>query len=66
MILGDFELEAAPRNVIIFSDRNGNEPYTDWIDHLKDKINQQRIRTRVRRLEQGNFGDHESVGGWRL
>lgn len=55
-------MEATPRNVIIFSDENGYEPYTDWIDNLKDKQHQQRIRARVRRLEQGNFGDHQPVG----
>lgn len=62
MILGEVELEVITRNVLIFSDKNGYEPYTDWIDNLKDKQNQQRIKARVRRLEQGNFGDHRPVG----
>ncbi|MBX2809746.1 MAG: type II toxin-antitoxin system RelE/ParE family toxin [Cellvibrionaceae bacterium] len=51
-----------PRRLIVYSDRQGNEPYTHWINTLKDKLGQRRIRSRLRRLEAGLFGDCESVG----
>lgn len=50
------------KKVIVYADENGNEPYNSWIDGLKDKKNQQRIRTRVRRLGEGLYGDCEPVG----
>ncbi|MBV6449015.1 type II toxin-antitoxin system RelE/ParE family toxin [Nitrosomonas sp.] len=50
------------KHIIIYADENGHEPYLYWIDGLKDKKNQQRIRTRIRRLGEGLYGDCESVG----
>lgn len=50
------------KKVIVYADENDNEPYNSWIDGLRDKRNQQRIRTRARRLEQGLYGDCEPVG----
>lgn len=32
------------KQVIIYADRNGHEPYCNWIDNLKDKKGQQRNR----------------------
>lgn len=37
--------------------------YTAWLDGLKDRQDALRISARVLRIEQGNFGDHHSVGG---
>jgi len=50
------------KNLIIYQDGNGNEPFTDWLNHLRDKQGRRRILTRLRRLEQGNYGDCEAVG----
>lgn len=50
------------KQIIIYADENGHEPYRSWIDGLKDKKNQQRIRTRIRRLGEGLYGDCDSVG----
>lgn len=50
------------KHIIIYADENGHEPYLYWIDGLKDKKNQQRIRARIRRLGEGFYGDCESVG----
>jgi putative addiction module killer protein len=40
----------------------GQVPFEDWYDSLRDKVTQVRIRRRLDRLELGNFGDTESVG----
>ncbi|SDX03873.1 type II toxin-antitoxin system RelE/ParE family toxin [Nitrosomonas communis] len=50
------------KQIIIYADENGHEPYRSWIDGLKDKKSQQRIRTRIRRLGEGLYGDCNSVG----
>ncbi len=41
---------------------NGVEPFTDWLNGLRDKAAQARIRVRLRRVGAGNFGDCEPVG----
>ena len=50
------------KQIIIYADKNGHEPYLNWIDNLKDKKNQQRIRARIRRLAEGLYGDCHSMG----
>ena len=50
------------KQIIIYTDENGSEPFRNWIDDLKDKKNQQRIRARIRRLGEGLYGDCDSVG----
>lgn len=45
------------KTVIVYSDKTGREPFTRWLNTLKDPITCRRIFTRLRRLEQGNFGD---------
>ncbi len=50
------------KQIIIYADKNSHEPYRNWIDNLKDKKNQQRIRARIRRLAEGLYGDCDSVG----
>ena len=47
----------------IYQDRNGNEPFLEWISAIRDKTTAARIRSRLRRIEEsGNLGDHRSVG----
>ncbi|MBB5391275.1 MULTISPECIES: type II toxin-antitoxin system RelE/ParE family toxin [unclassified Herbaspirillum] len=41
---------------------DGHEPLSDWLDKLRDKIAQARIRIRLRQIQAGNFGDCEPVG----
>jgi putative addiction module killer protein len=41
---------------------NGDEPFTQWLDALRDKIAQARIHMRLWQMEAGNFGDWEPVG----
>jgi putative addiction module killer protein len=41
---------------------DGQEPVTDWLQSLRDKQAQAKVRIRLMRLEAGNFGDCEQVG----
>jgi putative addiction module killer protein len=38
------------------------EVFDDWLDDLKDRTARARIIIRIRRLANGNPGDHRSVG----
>lgn len=40
----------------------GHEPYTEWLNSIKDKITKARIINGVTKMENGNFGVSESVG----
>ena len=54
--------EAKPKEVKLYEDANGNQPFADWIEGLRDVIGRKRILARIKRLGQGNYGDCESVG----
>ncbi|GHU10965.1 hypothetical protein FACS189449_01470 [Alphaproteobacteria bacterium] len=49
------------REIIIYSTREGREPFSDWIDDLSrdyaDKISKRLLRVLL-----GNFGDFKSLG----
>ena len=45
--------EARPKQVIVYADAQGKEPFTIWLNSLRD---------RVARLVHGNFGDRAPVG----
>ncbi len=47
----------------IFQTKNGKEPFIHWLEKIKDKNTQTRIRQRIRRLEENNSGDFKSLGG---
>lgn len=38
------------------------ELFDAWFESLKDKQTSRRIQARIDRAEEGNFGDHKSVG----
>ena len=40
---------------------NGKEPFKIWFDGLKDKIIKRKIRARILRIEEGNFGDFKCL-----
>ena len=47
----------------IYRTKNGNEPFTEWIEVLKDIIGRAQITNRLNRTVLGNYGDSDSVGG---
>ena len=50
------------KTIIVFSDENGNEPYKTWFENLRDKKGKARIESRLKRLEEGHYGDCAPVG----
>jgi len=50
------------KQVLIYADENGVEPFSLWMKHLKDVAGRNRIITRLDRLAQGHYGDCVSVG----
>lgn len=55
--------EVRPKTVVIYEDKQGNEPFSEWFKGLKDKDGKKRIGARIRRLKQGLSGDCAPVGG---
>ncbi|MGA8054450.1 MAG: type II toxin-antitoxin system RelE/ParE family toxin [Burkholderiales bacterium] len=45
-----------------FQREDGREPVTEWLESIRDKTAQARIRVRLRQLQAGNFGDSRPVG----
>lgn len=45
-----------------YQTENGVEPFTEWLQSVRDKVAQARIRIRLRQIEAGNMGDCEPVG----
>jgi putative addiction module killer protein len=48
--------------VFRYQTASGEEPVTDWLQSVRDKQAQAKVRIRLKRLEAGIFGDCESVG----
>jgi putative addiction module killer protein len=51
-----------PKRLIVYATGDAAEPFTEWIENLRDVIERKRIKARISRLAQGNFGDSEPVG----
>ena len=50
------------KTVIVYRDPAGNEPFTTWLNRLRDPITRRRIIKRLIRLEHGQLGDTKPVG----
>lgn len=48
--------------LIRYQREDKREPFTQWLQAIRDKTAQARVRVRLRQLEAGNFGDIEPVG----
>ena len=51
-----------PREIQIYRTPNGRQPFTEWLESIRDMRTQDRIQARVNRLKFGNFGNSKSVG----
>lgn len=46
----------------IYRTKTDKEPFTAWIESLKDRIGRAQITNRLNRVALGNYGDCEPVG----
>ncbi len=51
------------KTIISYKTQDNEEPFTNWLYSLKDKISQKRILVRLKRVEQGNYGDYKRFSG---
>ena len=51
------------KTLYVYKDSKGREPFTIWLNKLKNATDRRRILMRLRRLEQGNFGDYKHIKG---
>ncbi|MGH3183810.1 MAG: type II toxin-antitoxin system RelE/ParE family toxin [Streptosporangiaceae bacterium] len=45
-----------------YQGEDGREPFTEWLEGLRDKTAQARVRVRLRQMQAGNFGDWGALG----
>lgn len=50
------------KRVIIYQDAAGKEPFTRWLNSLRDPVTRRRILKRLHRIEGGHYGDNKRVG----
>ena len=55
-------MDALPISVIVYRDAAGNEPFTNWLNNLRDARTRRRILKRLWRLESRHYGDCKPVG----
>ena len=54
--------ETHEKQLLIYSDSYGKEPWVEWISSLKDPVTRKRIFSRIRQIQAGNYGDCKPVG----
>lgn len=45
-----------------YQGEDGHEPFSEWLDSMRDRVAQARVRIRLRQVQAGNFGDCKTVG----
>ncbi len=55
--------DARQREIQYYRTLTGRQPFTEWFESIRDKRTRIRIGKRLKRVEDGNFGDYQSVGG---
>jgi len=55
-------MDVQPQEIREYVSDDGHNPFREWLRSLKDIQARARIRVRINRLRQGNFGDCRSVG----
>lgn len=51
------------KEVIVYHNQERREPFKDWLNYVENKILNYRIRARIHRIRQGNYGDHKRFHG---
>lgn len=49
------------KTVVLYANKSGREPFSEWFTSLKDKTVRARIQNRISRLELGLLGDCEPI-----
>ena len=58
--------EAHPREIQRYRTASGREPFTEWVESIRDQRTQDRILARIESIESGgNFGDCTPIRGSR-
>ncbi len=47
--------------IIAYRTSSGKEPFTEWLDSIRDKTTRSRIKKRMDRVEDGNIGDYKQL-----
>jgi len=55
-------MQTEPFRIAYYTDENGNKPFREWLNDLRDQIAAVRIRARLTRVRAGNFGSVRNVG----
>ena len=55
-------MHPTPRDILICQTDDGREPFTDWLENDLDVVARARVRARIDRIEDGNFGDVSPIG----
>jgi putative addiction module killer protein len=55
-------VEAVPREIFFFETRDGRVPFREWMNLVKGQPVYEKVVARLERIEEGNFGEHRSVG----
>jgi len=55
-------VEAVPREIFVFETRDGRVPFREWMNLVKGQPVYEKVVARLERIEEGNFGEHRSVG----
>ena len=45
-----------------YRSQKGRQPFIEWFKSIRDRNTRNRVERRLKRLEDGNFGDCQSVG----
>lgn len=54
--------DVKPREIQYYRTSDGQSPFIEWLESIRNTNTQARIQARLERLEDGNLGDCQSVG----
>jgi putative addiction module killer protein len=55
-------MDVRPRDLDLYVTPDGECPFTEWLDGLRDAQGIAKIQARLARVEAGNFGDYKTLG----
>ncbi|TRO81232.1 type II toxin-antitoxin system RelE/ParE family toxin [Trichloromonas acetexigens] len=55
-------MQTYPYDIEYYIDENGNRPFKDWLEGMRDVAGRAKLRIRLDRARLGNLGDNRSVG----